>query len=243
MITFSAHPKSVRPLYTGVDPPHLLPRLLPHGGKRKRCGTSQSLSVVQVRSLVSGGAKSVAMGMPLNRFITVHWGARGLSDAQSSKATQKLLTRARDWLRDNGGQGVWIWVREYAIDQTKGAHLHWLIHLPETHRRQFLALLKKWVLASAGVRVYRAGVIQSRPIGVRVDDYLTSPQSHALNLRATLAYCLKGLVPQASKVAISGLDAIYTGFGAAMPHGGSGGDVSGKRAGVSRNLGKFTARA
>ena len=234
MVTFSGHLKIVRPLYTGVD----RPRLLPHGGKRKRAGTSQSLGVVQVRSLLSGAAVSMAIGAPLNRFITVHWGALGLSDAQSSQATQKLLTRARDWLRDNGGQGVWIWVREYAVEQAKGAHLHWLVHLPETHRRQFLGLLKRWVLASAGGQVYRAGVILSRPVGVRVDDYLTSPQSHALNLRATLAYCLKGLTPQASKVAIAGLEAIYTGYGGAMPHGGSGGDVTSKRAGVSRILGK-----
>lgn len=232
MATFSAHPKSVRPLYTGAD----RPRLLPHGGKRKRSGASAGLSVVQVRALVSGAVASVTIGVPLNRFITVHWGALGLNDAQSSKATQKLLTRARDWLRDNGVQGVWVWVREYAIGQTKGAHLHWLIHLPETHRRQFLALLRRWVLASAGVRVYRAGVIQSRPIGVRVDDYITSPQSHALNLRATLAYCLKGLTPKASKVAIEGLEAICAGYSGAIPHAGSGGDVVGKRAGVSKFL-------
>ena len=234
MVTFSGHLKIVRPLYTGVD----RLRLLPHGGARKRSGSSSSLSAKQVSTLVTAAAVSMTMGVPLNRFITVQWGALGLSDAQSSKATQKLLTRARDWLRDNGGQGVWIWVREYAVGQTKGAHLHWLVHLPETHRRQFLGLLKRWVLASAGGQVYRAGVILSRPVGVRVDDYLTSPQSHALNLRATLAYCLKGLTPKASKVAIEGLESIYASSIAAMPHAGSGGNVVGKRAGVSRILGK-----
>jgi hypothetical protein len=225
-------PPRARALYTGAGP-----SLLPHGGKRTRAAVSIGLSAAHVASIINAAIGSIERDMPFNRFVTVHWGALGLSDAQAFKATSALTKYARDLLRDNGAVGIWAWVRENDDgDGAKGSHVHWLVHVPEKLREAFLGRLKGWCVRAAGASRYRAGALSSSPIGRHVDSWLTSPDSHHANLREVVAYVLKGLSPQAAHMVAKRLDLIWIGYGAAMPNPGTAGIIQGKRVGVSKSL-------
>lgn len=229
----SGKPDAGTSLYIGVRRP-----LLPHGGRRVAKAVTATLSKSQVRAVIGGASRSIALGVPLNRFVTVHWGALSVSERNSFKATQELLRRARDWLRDHGASVAWVWVRETSPQEPeKGAHVHWLLHVPERLREAFLRRLRGWVLVSArqGVR-YRAGAVHSRPVG-DLGSEKRSPEAHRANLRAVVAYMVKGMAAHDSKIAAEGLSGIWAGVGVEPPKAKSGGLVSGRRAGASRGLG------
>ncbi len=211
--------------------------LLPHGGKRVAKAATETLSKSQVRAVISGASRSIALGVPLNRFVTIHWGAMSVSERDSFRATQNLLRRARDWLRDHGAVVAWVWVRETSPKEPdKGAHVHWLLHVPDRLRVALLGRLKGWALASAGQGVrYQAGAVHSRSVGFVGCD-VRSPETHRANLRAVVAYMLKGMAAHDSEIATEGLLQIWAEEGAETMRFDSGGVVSGKRAGVSRSL-------
>lgn len=211
--------------------------LLPHGGKRVAKAVTATLSKSQVRAVILGASRSIALGVPLNRFVTVHWGALSVSERQSFKATQELLRRARDWLRDHGAVVAWVWVRETSpLEPEKGAHVHWLLHVPERLRGAFVRRLKGWALASAEQDVrYQAGAVHSRSVG-SVGCDVPSPETHRANLRAVVAYMVKGMAAGDSKIAAEELSGIWAGLGAKPLRCASGGLVSGKRTGVSRAI-------
>jgi hypothetical protein len=236
--------KPLAPVASGINTPSFLSGLeagltkfclLPHGGKRKAKEQTRGLSDSQVKAIINKGAVSLAAGMPLNRFVTVHWGALGLGDKVAFKATSKLMTFARDWLRDNGVKATWLWVRENDNgDGSKGSHVHWLLHLPETHREAFNGRLQGWCIKAAGASRYVKNAVKSLPVGRHIDTHATAPDLYRANLREVLAYVLKGLTPQASNMAAQRLNAIWADGGAATPNVGSGGVVTGKRVGFSR---------
>jgi hypothetical protein len=188
---------------------------------------------LQATNLIDGAVVAMAEGKPLNAFWTVHWGALGLNDNQAGQASQALLRQARDWLRDQGAAAIWIWTRENdTASERKGAHLHALVHVPASLRPKFARRLKRWCIAAAGCNRYQAKASRFGPVGPRVGCEAATPDVYQANLREVVAYLLKG-VPES---AAYGLERIWQGEGAAMPNPGSGGFVSGKRAGVSRAL-------
>lgn len=86
---------------------------------------SHGLTAGEVDSIWSAARAALAIGSPLNRLVTVHWEALGVNDPAAGKATQALVTLARDWLRDRGVRFASVWVRENdAGDGSKGSHLH-----------------------------------------------------------------------------------------------------------------------
>jgi hypothetical protein len=212
-------------------------RLLPHGGKRSAKPRSGGLTAANAVAIVTAGAASLAKGAPFNRFVTVHWGALGVGDDLAFKATSMLMTFARDWLRDRGVKAFWLWVRENDDgDGSKGSHVHWLLHLPETHREAFNSRLRGWCIKAAGAGRYVKNALKSLPVGRHVDTHATAPDIHRTNLREVLAYVLKGLTPQASQMAAHRLNTIWASNDAAMPNPGTGGVVIGKRVGFSRGV-------
>ena len=237
MATYLGHPKSASPLYIGVRP-----ILLPHGGKRKRNSVSATLSMAQGLAVVAGALMSLTRNMPLNRFITLHWGALGVSEPDSFKSTEVVIKRARDWLRDNGAPLAYVWVRETTPDSpTKGAHVHWLVHVPTRLRQRFLSRLRRWVLAAAGGVIYVKGAIQTRSVGLGDCD-LRAPDSYRANLAAVLGYVLKGLTKNDTQKTAQAISAIWPWGVSDLPKFAAGGLVSGKRSGISRSLGKVKAR-
>ncbi|MFY7926914.1 MAG: hypothetical protein ACOVN5_13980 [Aquidulcibacter sp.] len=211
--------------------------LLPHGGKRVAKAVTATLSKSQMRAVIGCASRSIPLGVPLNRFVTVHWGALSVSERDSFKATQNLLRRARDWLRDHGAVVAWVWVRETSPQEPdKGAHVHWLLHVPDWLRAGFLGRLKGWALASAGQGVrYQAGTVHSRSVG-SVGCDVRSPDTHRANLRAVVAYMVKGMAAHDSEIATVGLLQIWAGAPEESLRFDSGGAVSSKRAGWSRGL-------
>ncbi len=89
---------------------------------------------------------------------------------------------------------------------------------------------------AAGGKRYQAKACRFGPIGPRVGCEITMPDVYRTNLRAVACYILKG----APESAADSLDRIWPGEGAPMPNTGSGGYVTGKRAGVSRSLGGYS---
>jgi hypothetical protein len=228
---------NAKPFLSGLEAGLTKSCLLRHGGKRKAKGQTRGLSDSNVKAIINAGAASLAVGAPLNRFVTVHWGALGLGDNEGFKATSRLMTFARDWLRDRGVKANWLWVRENDDgDGSKGSHVHWLLHLPETYREAFNGRLQSWCIKAAGADRYVKNAIKSLPVGRHVDTHATAPDLYCANLRKVLNYVLKGLTPQASQMAAERLNAIWAGNGAAMPNVGTGGVVIGKRVGFSRGL-------
>jgi hypothetical protein len=222
------------PTYTGAGTP-----LLPHGGARRRSGQSACLNRSQVENLINGAVAAMAMDRPLNTFLTCHWGAYGLSDNQAGDASQSLFRQARDWLRDNGSAAVWIWVRENDTrSERKGAHLHALLHVPVGLRPKFARQIARWCTAAAGDKRYQAKACRFGPVGPRVGCEIALPDVYRANLRAVVCYLLKG----APESVADSLDRIWRGDTATMPNAGSGGYVTGKRAGVSRALARHITR-
>jgi hypothetical protein len=228
---------NAKPFLSGLEAGLTKSCLLPHGGKRTAKGQTQGLTDSQVKAIINAAVVSLSTGAPFNRFVTVHWGALGLGDIQAFKATSMLMTFARDWLRDRGVKANWLWVRENDDgDGSKGSHVHWLLHLPETHREAFNGRLRGWCTKAAAAGRYVKNAVKSLPVGRHIDTHATAPDLYRANLREVLAYVLKGLTPQASQMAAQRLNAIWAGNGAAMPNVGSGGVVIGKRVGFSRGL-------
>ncbi|CAN1556883.1 hypothetical protein MCERH10_02431 [Caulobacteraceae bacterium] len=211
--------------------------LLPHGGKRVAKAATETLSKSQVRAVIGGASRSIALGVPLNRFVTVHWGALLVSERDSFKVTQDLLRHARDWLRDNGAAVAWVWVRETSLKEPeKGAHVHWLLHVPERLREAFLKRLRGWVMASVGQGVrYQTDAVHSRSVGL-VGCEVRAPETHRANLRAVVGYMVKEMAVCDSKIASEGLSGIWAGVGTESLKCESGGLVSGKRAGRSKAM-------
>ncbi|MFN3371036.1 MAG: hypothetical protein ACK4Z0_05865 [Sphingomonadaceae bacterium] len=192
-----------------------------------------TLSLRQARGVAAAVWHAERIGLPMNRLVTVHWGALGLSDSDAGAATGRLLKLMRDALADRGLPFAHAWVRENdGGDGSKGSHVHILAHVPPAARRGFLRRLRAWARLAAGGRYnrrsghiegspYAAGAVLTRRIGGRL---AVEPGVRRANLAKVLAYVLKGVDEQAADI---------LGLEQRAP----GGCVIGKRCGWSENVG------
>ena len=198
----------------GYAPSTVSALLFQHGGARNFASrTSESLPLLQAQKMVLSAQKAQAIGRPLNRHITVHWEAAGITDGEAMAATTAFLKYLREWLR---GKHAYLWVRENG--DGKGSHVHILAHIPDSKKLSG-ALSRRWVERCTG-RTYRAGAIYSRKIA---GSSGRDGKLYVENLKAVLAYVLKGVEPEAAREL--GIKHQY------------GGRVIGKRCGTSRNIG------
>jgi hypothetical protein len=192
-----------------------------------------ALSLQQARGLVAAVAHAERIGLPMNRLVTLHWGAMGLSDADAGRALARVLKLWREALAAMGQPFACVWVRENDDgDGSKGSHVHILAHVPRVAGGGFLSRLRAWVRIAAGGRyhrksgrvvgpVYVKGAVFTRRIGGKL---AVAPGVHAVNLAEALGYLLKG----ADKQAVEFL---------ALSRREPGGRVTGKRCGWSENIG------
>ncbi|MDO9491437.1 hypothetical protein, partial [Acetobacterium sp.] len=68
-----------------------------------------ALSERDAGKLLEATARALQIGLPFNRFSTVHWDAAGVADGL--KATGRLLKLIGDWLRSRERQAAFAWVR------------------------------------------------------------------------------------------------------------------------------------
>ena len=204
---------AILPLQIGCARSPASRTIFPHGGARNSANrTSDYLTPKKAQKLIEAAHRAIQIGRPLNRHITIHWEAAGLSDREAMQATTAFLKYLREWLR---GETAYLWVRENGVG--KGSHVHILAHIPKDIVMSG-ALSRRWVQRCAG-KPYKRHAIRTRKIkGADEPDAALFVE----NLRTVLAYDLKGTDPSAT-LAI----AREYKFG---------GTVIGKRCGTSRNI-------
>jgi hypothetical protein len=208
------------------------------GARNRRDRVTTALSYAQASGLVAAVAHAERIGLPLNRLVTLHWGAMGLSDADAGRAVAHVLKLWREALAARDLPFAFAWVRENDDgDGAKGSHVHILAHVPGAAGPGFMRRLRAWVRIAAGGRynrrsgriegpAYAAGAVDTGRIGGRVT---VAPAVHEANLAEALGYLLKG-ADDATAAAL--------GLSRREP----GGLVTGKRCGWSENVGAKARR-
>lgn len=209
------------------------------GARNRRDRVTVALSLAQARNLAAAVVHAERADLPLNRLVTVHWGAMRQSDAEALAALGRLLKLWRDALAARGLPFACVWIRENDDgDGSKGSHVHILAHVPAAARRGFLRRLRAWARLAAGGRynrrsgrvegpAYAKGAVDTRRIGGRV----AVPQDvHDANLAEVLGYVLKGADKQTAEIM-------------RLARREPGGRVIGKRCGWSENIGAKARRA
>lgn len=173
--------------------------------------------------LIEANARALQSGLPFNRFTTVHWESAGVQD--DLKATRRLLKSITDWVRTQGRQTGFVWVRENG--HGKGAHVHILLHLPPDLVVAFNARQRGW-LKACGAK-WRRGALKTRSMGRTYQQALGGGPGYLANLAETVDYVLKGADHRTRE---------RFGIRRSEP----GGTVVGKRCGVSQNPGPTACR-
>ncbi len=202
-----------------VDAP---PFFLRHGGARNsKDRISNVLTLAKAQATIAAAYQAIKIGLPFNRFVTIHFERAGITDAEAAMAIGGMMKLATDWMRKRGYVITYAWVRENDTgDGSKGSHVHILCHCPDA--LPIGRMWQRWLRNVSG-KPYRAKSIKSERIGGTVNCYATIPAAYLQNLDAVLAYVVKGVSPA---------DAIILG----LPKQEVGGRIIGKRAGRSQNL-------
>lgn len=191
------------------------------GGARNRKGRITSgLSEAQVRRVQEAISRAIELGLPLNRFITIHWQAQGVPLELMPWATTQYFDRLSKFLRRNGCKAAYVYVHENGPQ--KGHHTHILAHVPSGLIRRLTRLQRRWLEAISS-QSYVTRAIKSKPVGYRQNLAVTSPKLYALHLDIVEGYVLKGATENAA------IECLITRLEA-------GGLVAGKRCGTSQSL-------
>ena len=188
-------------------------------GKRRRRSTC--LRRRDCENLLLAAEHARLIGAPLNRFLTIHFGAAGIIDPV--KAIGHFLKLIGDWLRCYNTELTAIWVRE--TDYRKGEHVHILLSIPPSKIVGFNKLQRGW-FARIGA-AWTAGVYKTRAIGgsygVAFNPLATDLYRRALT--GTVHYMLKGADVKA-----------HAKF--RLTRSADGGELWGKRCSTTENIGK-----
>lgn len=192
------------------------------GGARNHADrASYELSVAHVGNLIDAARHADAIGLPLNRMITIHWEAAGAPLEAIARATGRFIDLMTKALARHGSKTAWLWVHEGG--EREGMHCHLLAHVPANLVPVMRALQMRWLRIITG-EPYKSGVIDSRPIGRRLGIETSNPSFYIVNRDSLLAYVLKGASQEAaSRYGLTRLK--------------PGGYVIGKRCGTSQNIG------
>lgn len=183
---------------------------------------SDALSAAHVTNLIAAVSHANAIGLPLNRMITIHWERAGISLEAIPGATGRFIDMMAKAMSRHGSKTAWAFVHENG--DRKGGHCHLLAHVASAMVPIVTGMQKRWLRRIAD-RPYRARVILSRPIGGRLGLETSNPNLYAENLAEVLAYTIKGADPDAArKFELLRLK--------------PGGRVIGKRCGTSQNIGR-----
>lgn len=210
------------------------------GGKRNSASrVSDALTLKQAENVRDAAQFAAAIGLPLNRHVTIHWEQAGLRDNEVAMATGRFLKLAGDWIAKRArrsanntagkqrGQNfnipdphclAWAWVRENG--DGKGTHVHILLHLPAG--KSLGSVQRRWVSRISN-GIYRRGTVRTERIGGTTGAAHSSPAAYHANLAEVVGYILKGTAPAAAR--IMGLERQEPG-----------GRIIGRRASTSQNI-------
>lgn len=197
------------------------------GGARNRASRENfCLSAAQIANLAAAFEHAARIGLPLTRFITIHWKAAGVSLEGMVKATGRFLDLAGKAIARRGKCTSWVYVHENGV--LEGWHCHILLHVPRelvsyVQRRQI-----RWIKRITG-QAYRLRVLKTRSVGGFLGVDQVNPDLHHHNVARALEYMLK----QADEEAAVDFQ---------LPRRGGLSLVVGKRAGTSQNIGSSARR-
>lgn len=208
-------------LRLGVAPDSPRKRQKRGGARNFASNETDSLSVAHVGKLIAATGHANAIGLPFNRFITIHWQAAGVAPSGVVKATGRYFDLLTKLIARHGASTALIWVQE--AGRGKGNHVHILAHVPASLVKRISGMNRKWLRSITG-NPYRKRVIKSVPIGGRLNIENSDSELYLVNQDAALAYVLKGAETNAAKrYGLTRLEA--------------GGVCVGKRCGMSQNIG------
>lgn len=124
---------------------------------------------------------SSEIGLPLNTFSTIQFGATACDPENVGPAFRRLVRqRFTPWLRPTRSYPIdhrpaaWVYWLENVHEHDHhphGTHVHWLAHIPPGRRAAFEQKLPEWVVAVAGMIFDPAVAIDvrdaDRPMGLR----------------------------------------------------------------------------
>jgi hypothetical protein len=200
----------------------LLPQSRPVRGPASARNTD-FLQFQSAKNVINGVAFAASVGTPVTVSLTLHWDLFQHYDTDDPIRSQgKLVNRCTNWLADRGIPIRYVWVRENGV--YKRQHLHWLLHLPVRHWRDFRAFLTQ-----AG-GCYRSPGRTDAPFKMSGGKWgMWKPTMWAGETR----YILKSLCPTARSDGRLIMDALGIRHKRSLP-------LQGMRAGVSRSLNKTT---
>lgn len=178
-----------------------------YGSRRLRYRWSDQLKPWQVHMLHDADAVALQLGLPLDTFLTVYYGATFDGEAAMASTFRLGMKRMGQWLADHGVRFAYVYVHENPDDAKPNSHV--LVHVPAHVRRAFKAKAGDWFDALDG--------------GVRVDAR-NDAQRRAKGQGTRLQYMAKGCD-----------DITCRRYGGRRARGGQG-PVSIKRAGVAQCL-------
>lgn len=163
---------------------------------------------------------------PLNRHTTIHFEAAGI--AEPVTALRRYTKLARDWLRTQGAEFAYIWVRE--AGEAKGEHAHLLMHVPAHLIAIFAQREGRW-RKRIGAKPAQ-GAFKSTPVGRtyrHAETKIHHGELYSDHLAAMVGYLVKGAEPRVIKAL--GLTRVEPG-----------GELWGKRSATSENIGRSARR-
>jgi hypothetical protein len=212
--------------------------MLKRGGDRFTARLSDALTATEARGMLKAALCSLESARPLNAFITVHWEQAGIAEHDVSRAMKSLADSAFDYFRNRGVEFASIWVLEGDVPgEQKGAHAHWLLHIPgHFDRGNVLRALRGRVakIANSCGRLPK-GVFRTMAIP-RVNTETASPETYRVNLANVLAYILKGANEDQRPVILALLEKVSPDFQPDKLTLDRGGRAIGKRTGISKAL-------
>lgn len=182
---------------------------------------SHHLTAKQVAGLLAAAHHAGVIGLPLNRFITIHWERAGIPLSGMVRATGRYVDLLTRWMARRDHRTAWLVVHENGPE--KGGHCHLLAHMP-AGLVQALTGQQRAILRRITGKTYRKRVLNSRPVGGKLGIDLTAPAMHAVNLAKVMHYIIKGADDDAAALLnLHRLD--------------GGGPVIGRRCSTSQNIG------
>jgi hypothetical protein len=200
----------------------LLPQSRPFRGPASGRHT-EFLPFQSAKNVINGVAYAASIGTPLTVHLTTHWDLFRKFDPGDPIGSQgRIINRCTNWLADRGIPIRYVWIRENG--RHKHEHLHWLLHLPVRHWRDFRAFL-----THAG-GCYRIPGRTDVPFKMEGNQWgMWKPTMWA----GATKYILKSMCPSARLAGTPIMDALGIRHQRSLP-------LQGMRAGVSRSLNKTT---
>ena len=146
-----------------------------YGGRQFRYRWVDRLKRWQVAAWYDADAMAVQLGLPLNTFVTIAYGATFPGEAAMASTFKRGKKLMVQWFRDKGLPAAYLYGHENPDDARPNSHL--LIHVPKHLRRAFKDKAKGWFEALDG--------------GVKVDPR-NDADRRAKGLGTRLQYMAKG---------------------------------------------------